>query len=148
MEERMNPDDPMEPIGGTPGPMGYLKKVSALLQKVYAGRLVKPSKDDHESLTAVWTQALMGLVPEARLDECYVQAVRSRKSTHPVDVSEMCAAWAVIEKADKTMPPIGTYDWSRSRAVCAKCNGTGTELIVKRHPILGRDYTYGRECKH
>lgn len=98
-------------------------------------------------MVATWTEALQDVVPEYRVADAFVHARQHRNSTYLLDVSEVCAAWKVIHEAEKRMPPVGSYEWSRAREVCPDCNNTGTKLVVKRDTQLGRDYTYGTPCE-
>jgi hypothetical protein len=99
-------------------------------------------------MVAVWTEALQDVVPETRIGEAFVYARQNRNSSFLMDVSEVCAAWKTLRESEKhVIPRIGQYDY-RGTEVCRHCNGTGTKLTVKRHPVLGRDYTYGELCKH
>lgn len=99
-------------------------------------------------MVAAWTQVLQDAVPEHRLAEVFVYARQNRNSTFQMDVSEVCAAWKTIRESERyALPRVGQYDY-RGTEVCPKCNGTGTFLFVKRDPVLGRDYTYGKACDH
>ena len=99
-------------------------------------------------MIATWTEALQDAVPEYRLGDAFIHARQNRNSTFPLDVSEVCAAWKLIQQAEKAVPRTGSYEWSRAREVCGTCNGTGTKLVVKRDTESGRDYTYGVPCDH
>lgn len=88
------------------------------------------------------------VVPEHRFAEVFVHARQNRNSSFVMDVSEVCATWKTIKETERhALPRIGQHDY-RGTQVCLACNGTGTKLFVKRHPVLGRDYTYGAPCYH
>lgn len=116
------------------------------LTKYFAGSPSKPGDREFLLMVQEWTRVLQDKVPEYRLGDAFVQARQTRNSTFQLDVSEVCAAWNVIREAERYTPPVGSYEWSRAREVCADCNGTGTVLFVKRDPILMRDYTYAKYC--
>lgn len=113
-----------------------------------AGNPAQLSDEEFKFLVGQWVQVLAGFVPEARLNECYLHASRNRDTSFPMTATDMCSAWKIIKEAERSMPPIGTYEWSRAREVCPKCNNTGTQLFVKRDDVIGRDYTYGKTCYH
>lgn len=118
------------------------------LMKLFAGNPSRPSEQEFKLMVAAWTEALQDLVPEHRLAEAFVHARQTRNSSFLMDVSEVCGAWNSIREAERyVVPRIGQYDY-RGTEVCPKCNGTGTQLFVKRDPVLQRDYTYGKACEH
>lgn len=105
------------------------------------------SDDEFQFTLAAWVEVLYGHVPEAKLNDAYIHASRTRNSTFPLTQFELCEAWNQIKAAERSIPPVGSYEWSRAREVCPDCNNTGTRLVVKRHPVLGRDYSYAIPCK-
>lgn len=115
--------------------------------KLFAGNPSRPSESEFKLMVAAWTEALQHVVPEHRLAEAVVYARQTRNSSFLMDVSEVCGAWNSIREAERTaLPRIGQYDY-RGKEVCPQCHNTGTRLVVKRDPILGRDYTYGIPCE-
>jgi hypothetical protein len=122
-------------------------KVAEQLTKLYAGNPSRPDEAEFKLMVATWTETLQDIVPEYRLAEAFVCARQNRNSSFLMDVSEVCAAWKLIREAQKAIPATGSYEWSRARHVCVECNNTGTKLVIKRHPQLGRDYTYGIPCR-
>lgn len=128
-------------------PRSYAAKVSEILEKTRAGSPSQLLDEEFKFVVGTWVEAFAGIIPEHRLNDCYLHAARTRDSSFPMSVTDMCAAWNQIQAAERSMPAIGTHDWDRAREVCPRCNNTGTELVVKRDPILMRDYTYGRPCK-
>jgi hypothetical protein len=120
--------------------------VSEQLTKMFAGNPSTPDAEEFRLMVATWTEALQDVVPEHRLNDAFLHARRNRSSNFLMDVSEVCGAWGAIREAEKSIPATGSYEWSRAREVCPDCNNTGTKLIVKRDPTLGRDYTYGVPC--
>lgn len=115
---------------------------------MFAGNPSRPEGAEFELMVATWTEAVQDVVPEARFAEVFVHARRNRNSNFQMDVSEVCAAWKQLRETERqALPRIGQYDY-RGSTVCPKCSGTGTELFIKRHTILGRDYTYGKACAH
>lgn len=126
----------------------YAAKVAEIITKTTTGNASQPEDEEFKVLVGIWTETFAGFIPEHRLNDCYLHAARTRDSSFPMSATDMCSAWNQIQAAERSMPAVGTYDWDRARKVCSKCNGTGTELFVKRDSVLGRDYTYGRPCYH
>lgn len=138
---------------GTPQPSAtanvrpsYAASVMDQLNRYFAGNPARPVEDEFDLMVDAWTLTLQDTVPEHRLAEAIANARQSRNSNFVLDVSEVCSAWQRIKAAERAVPSIGTYDW-RARDVCPHCNNTGTRLIVKRDPVLGRDYTNGVPCE-
>lgn len=127
------------------GSRSYAAAVGEILTKSRAGIAQQLSDEEFDFTVDSWVEVLYGHVPEARLNDAYVHASRTRSSTFPLTQYELCDAWNQIRTAERNAPPIGTYDY-RGREVCPDCNDTGTKLIVKRDLVLGRDYTYGVPC--
>lgn len=125
----------------------YAARVGEILTKSRSGINQQLSDEEFDFTVAAWVEVLYGHVPEARLNEVYVHASRNRNSTFPLTQFELCETWNQIKNAERTaLPPVGTYEWSRARQACPDCNNTGYRQIVKRHPVLGRDYVYAVPC--
>lgn len=124
----------------------YGARVAEELMKLFAGNPSRPSESEFKLMVGAWTETLQDAVPEYRLGDAFVHARRTRNSNFQLDVSEVCNAWKTIREAERSIPATGSYEWSRAREVCADCNNTGSKLMVKRHPVLGRDYTYSVPC--
>jgi len=92
--------------------------------------------------TAIFMEVLYGTIPENRLNECYQEAIRTRKSTFPLKPEEMCAAWETIRQRDfyKRAPE----SHQLTHGFCEKCNNTGNEVMRD-----SEGQTIGaRPCKH
>lgn len=110
-----------------------------IIIKSYGGR--QPDTKQLAIETAVFMEPLYGKIPEHRLNECYVEAVRTRKSTYPLKPEEMCAAWETIRHREfyKRAPE----NRQLTHGFCELCNNNGTEIVI------GEDgYEYGRPCRH
>lgn len=70
-----------------------------------------------------WSEILMGVVPVHRLDDCYLMAMRSRKSSAPLNASELCEAWRQLCESERYTPK------PNPSAGCSVCNGTGFEYL-------------------
>ena len=153
--EQINPERIKQLLNeGTPQPSGranvrtsYAASVMNELNRYFAGNPSRPVDEELDLMVEAWTLTLQDLVPERRLAECIASARRERSSTFTLDVSEVCGAWQRIKTAEReAMPRVGQYDF-RGKEVCPHCNNTGTRLMVKRDPLLQRDYTYGVSCE-
>jgi hypothetical protein len=116
--------------------------VAEIITKSNVGRQEIPTKQLAID-TAIFMEVLYGTVPENRLNDCYQEAVRTRKSTFPLKPEEMCVAWETIRQRDfyKRAPESRqlTTDY-----VCPKCNNNGTELMYDdKGRVIG-----GRACRH
>ena len=119
-----------------------------ILAKSRSGITQQLTDEEFQFTLAAWVEVLEGHVPEHRLNDAYIHASRTRNSTFPLTQFEICEAWNQVRAAEKNnMPRVGQYDY-RGTEVCPKCNGTGTQLFVKRDPVMQRDYTYGKACHH
>jgi hypothetical protein len=125
----------------------YAAEVTEQLTMYFAGNPAKPIDEEFDLMVDAWTLTLQDAVPERRLGESIAEARRTRNSSFMLDVSEVCTAWQRLKGAERSVPPVGTYDW-RAKNICPHCNGTGTRPVIKRDSILGRDYTYGTSCPH
>lgn len=116
------------------------------LNRYFAGNPARPVEDEFDLMVEAWTLTLQDVVPEYRLGEVITYARQSRSSTFVLDPSEICSAWKRLQVAERAAPRVGQYDY-RGKKVCPHCHNTGTRLIVKRDPLLQRDYTYGVPCE-
>src|SRR6266508_2767603 len=82
---------PSEPISQSS--RSYAAAVAEILIKAMAGSPSVLTGDEFKFVIVAWTEVLEGCVPESRLNDCYLHAKRNRKSTFPLDVSELCTAW-------------------------------------------------------
>lgn len=114
----------------------YAATVGEIIIKSYGGR--QPDTKQLAIETAIFMEPLYGKIPEHRLNECYVEAVRTRKSTFPLKPEEMCAAWETIRQRDfyKRAPESRQL----THGFCEKCNNCGNEVIYndKGHAIGSR----------
>ena len=118
-----------------------------ILAKSRSGIAQQLNDEEFQFTVGAWVEVLFGHVPEHRLNDVYVHASRNRNSSFPLTQFELCDAWNQMHDAERrSMPRVGQYDF-RGENVCPDCLNTGTRLVVKRHPILQRDYTYGIPCE-
>lgn len=91
---------------------------------------------------AAWTEILDGHVPEARLNDCYVRAVRNRKNGFPMAASELCTMWNEIQQSELHSTPHRDMSKQLAGDVCHSCFGTGYEIIKRGQ------YNYAKPCNH
>lgn len=116
----------------------YAAVVAEIITKSNVGR--QPvTKKQLAIETAIFMEPLYGKIPEHRLNDCYLEAVRTRKSTFPLKPEELCAAWETISYKEfyRRAPESRqlTTDY-----VCPKCFNNGNEVIYndKGHAIGSR----------
>lgn len=123
-------------------------RIAEIIAKSRAGSPSQLSDEEFKFLVGTWVETVGGVVPEHRLNDTYLHAMRTKDSGFLLTATDMCMAWKQVQEAERAMPTTGSYEWSRARAVCPHCNGTETLLTVRRDSTLGRDYTYGKKCYH
>lgn len=103
----------------------YLAAVGGLLVKARVACGQPPLDPDIEFLPAcvTWAEILFGVVPYARLADAYMHALRTRKSTFPLNVSELCEAWRQIQESERYAPKPNKSEG------CLTCGGTGYEWL-------------------
>lgn len=107
------------------------------LSKSYAatlGEIITKSNIGRQQLTreetkiaiGIWYEMLHGVVPEHRLNDCYLHAMRNRASTFALAPNELVMAWNEIRQSEM-------HQQNPARALthgfCEKCNNTGSEPI-------------------
>lgn len=103
----------------------YLAAVGGLLVKARVACGQPPLDPDIEFIPAcaTWAEILFGVVPYARLTDAYMHALRTRKSTFPLNVSELCEAWRQIQESERYAPKPNKSEG------CPVCKGTGMEYF-------------------
>lgn len=119
----------------------YAARVGEILTKSRAGNTQQLSDDEFQFALASWLEVLFGVVPEQRLNDCYLLAMRNRTSTFPMAPNELCMAWGEIKQSEmhRTNPAkLLTHGF------CEKCNNTGSEPIRNERGII----ISARACSH
>lgn len=85
------------------------------------------TKEQSKIAVGIWYEVLFGVVPEHRLNDCYLHVARKRDNSFPWKPEELCAAWSEIKASEfyKRTPK----DHQLTHGFCEKCNNTGTELM-------------------
>lgn len=122
------------------------------LSKSYAatlGEIITKSNIGRQQLTreetkiaiGIWYEMLYSVVPERRLNDCYLHAMRNRASTFPLAPNELVMAWNEIKGSE-----MYRNDPARqlTHGFCEKCNNTGTEPIRDPKGII----VSARHCSH
>ena len=93
-----------------------------------------PAFDTVELAGAIeaFCEVLHGTVPEDRLNECYLYAIRHRDSTFPLAVTEIVEAWRRIL----------TEEMASRRAQCVLCGGKGVAIVYDKKT----DTEFEKEC--
>ena len=115
--------------------MTYRAAVGRVIVKI---RLVcsLPAFDTVELAGAIeaFCKVLHGVVPEDRLNDCYLHAIRRRNSTYPLAVTEIVESWRAI-----------LSDETARRRLCSLCDGSGYSVV--RDP-LDHEKDIVKECPH
>ena len=104
----------------------YAAAVQAILIKSRIGR---PQMGDKERdfTTGTWVEILYGVIPERRLNDCYLLASRNKTDSFPIQPRDLCAAWNEIRESEMHKP--APQSRQITHGFCAKCNNTGHEAI-------------------
>lgn len=83
-----------------------------------------PRSSEFALAVTAWTEVLYGFVPADKIEECYLAAMRNRKSTFPLGVSEICAAYN--QENEYRGPVSEDPELKRIREACPDCYGSCT----------------------
>lgn len=95
-------------------------------------------------MVEAWSEVLIGVVPEARLETCYLWAMQHRDSTFALGAPEIVRAWLVVAEAERYRPVAAKMTQMLQGEVCSRCNGTGVEVIRNEKTKM----TSSRPCSH
>jgi hypothetical protein len=111
--------------------------VQAVLIKSRIGR---PQLGDKERdfTTGTWMEILYGVIPENRLNDCYLLASRNKTDSFPIQPNDLCAAWNEIRESE--MHKRAPESHQLTHGLCPKCFNNNTEVIYndKGHAIGAR----------
>lgn len=118
----------------------YAATLGEIITKANIGRQQLDPKKEMPVAIAVWYEVLYGVVPEHRLNDCYLHAKRTRTSTFALVPEELTTAWSEIRSSE--MYKRAPENRQITHGFCEKCNNTGTEVITKP------GFTSARPCTH
>lgn len=120
----------------------YAAMLGEIIIKSNIGRQQLDPKKEMPIAISVWYEVLFGVVPENRLNDCYLHVARHRGNTFPWKPEEIAAAWTSIRQAEfyKRAPDSHRL----MHGFCEKCNNTGNEVI---RDAFGNSKG-ARPCKH
>lgn len=99
------------------------------------------TKDETKAAVGIWFEMLYGVVPEHRLNDCYLHAMRNRASTFALAPNELVMAWNEIRQSEMHRQ---NPTKQLTHGFCELCNNTGTFLVRDEHgKIKG-----ARPCSH
>lgn len=119
----------------------YAAVVAEILTKSNVGRQ-QLTKQQTALDTAIFMEVLYGTIPENRLNDCYQEAVRTRKTTFPLKPEELCAAWTEIRQSE--MHKRAPVERQLQAPFCPKCNSTGNQPVRNDQGVIIAMKT----CKH
>jgi hypothetical protein len=98
--------------------------------------------EDTKITIGIWYEILYSVVPEQRLNDCYLHAVRTRNNTFAMQPGELATAWGEIRNGEmyKRIPD----NRQLTHGFCDKCNNTGTFLVRDNEGRIKG----GRPCSH
>src|ERR1051326_7601510 len=119
----------------------YAATLGEIITKSNFGRQQLDPKKEMPLAIAVWYEVLYGVVPEHRLNDCYLFVKRNRTNAFALQPEELSAAWNEIRSNEryKTNPAKQI-----THGFCAKCNNTGSEIIYN----VQTKRTSARPCNH
>lgn len=120
----------------------YAAILRQIITKANIGRRQLDPEKETPIFVAIWFEALYGVIPERRLNDCYLWAVRNRGNNFPMQPSEMAQAWNEIRQSEfyKRAPESRQL----THGLCGKCFNTGSEVMYNDKGIaIG-----ARPCKH
>lgn len=113
-----------------------LKKLMSLIERVRIDSSLPPFTDRVLIATAAsWDEHLvLARVPTERLGDCYLEAMAARamrNSSGPFIVSELVAAWLVIQERERyqSTTPRNRMLTQDAQGACTKCFGSGWEDV-------------------
>lgn len=116
----------------------YAATLGEIITKSNIGRQ-QFTPDETRIAIGVWYEVLFGVVPEHRLNDCYLHAIRNRQNTFGLAPTELCMAWNEIRQSEMhRQNPVKRL----THGFCEKCNNTGTEIVRKE------GLTSARPCNH
>lgn len=97
------------------------------------------TREETQVAVGVFYEVLFGVVPEQRLNDCYVFVKRNRATTFALQPEEIASAWGQIRESERYKNnPVKQI----THGFCEKCNNTGTEVIRQA------GYEGARPCEH
>lgn len=95
---------------------------------------------ERDFTTGAWVEILYGVIPERRLNDCYLHAMRVKTDSFPIEPSDLCNAWKEIRQSEMAQPV--NPGNQLTHGLCEKCHNTGNEIVVKD------GIAYSRVCNH
>ncbi len=104
-----------------------------------------PALEPREFSVAVeaWIEIINGAVPAMRLNDAYLSAMRNRETNFAIGAPEIVKAWKEIQESERHKGNTAWLSRMLSGDVCARCHGTGTEVIMNGNVATG-----SRPCDH
>jgi hypothetical protein len=119
----------------------YAAVLGEIITKSNIGRQ-QLDPEDTKIAISIWYEVLYGVVPEQRLNDCYLHAVRTRNNTFAMQPSELATAWGEIRNSE--MYKRVSDNRQLTHGFCEKCNNTGTEPIRNDRGVI----ISARTCIH
>lgn len=118
----------------------YAAALGEIITKSNVGRQ-QLTREETKIAIGIWYEMLFGVVPEHRLNDCYLHAMRHRANTFALAPTEIVMAWNEIKGSEM-------YRNNPARQLthgfCEKCNNTGSEPIRNDQGVI----IAARPCNH
>lgn len=93
-------------------------------------------------MAEAWSEVLAGVIPEDRLEDAYLRAVRDKTDTFPLSANELVAGYRALCESERSAPRLAQDVNLLPGEVCQKCFGTGWEEFREN------GYKQSRRCAH
>ena len=142
IDQRTPPEETLTGLQETSLHKTYAATLRQIITKANIGRRQLDPEKETPIFVAIWFEALYEVIPERRLNDCYLWAVRNRNNNFPMQPSEMAQAWTAIRQGE--MHKRAPVSRQIEAPYCGKCNLTNTELIRNDQGVV----IGARPCKH
>lgn len=97
---------------------------------------------ERDFTTGTWVEILYGVIPERRLNDCYLLAMRNKTHSFLIEPNDLCAAWREIRESE--MHKRAPENRQITHGLCEKCLNTNSEPIrnEKGHIIAMKHCTH------
>lgn len=109
--------------------------VGAFVDASYNLSSQMPTDEEKAVKCEAWSRALMGVIPENRLQETFNRAFVDHTSNFPVSAYDLKTAWERIvadteRKTKEAIEARALAPSSEAELLCRRCDGSGIEVIV------------------
>jgi hypothetical protein len=109
--------------------------MSLIIEKIQSLANLPPLTDKEQfAKTSTWAQALFSIIPERKLQECYLRAVADHESEYAISALNLKTAWKKICSDEKHRREANRLNADRGafygHAIsCYRCRDTNVEMV-------------------